>query len=35
MRHMLNLESVITYEGTDSIHTLFLGKKITGLDAVS
>jgi glutaryl-CoA dehydrogenase len=35
MRHMLNLESVITYEGTDSIHTLILGKKITGLDAVS
>jgi glutaryl-CoA dehydrogenase len=35
MRHMLNLESVITYEGTDSIHTLILGKKITGIDAVS
>jgi glutaryl-CoA dehydrogenase len=35
MRHMLNLESVFTYEGTDSIHTLILGKKITGLDAVS
>ena len=35
MRHMLNLESVITYEGTDSIHTLILGKKITGLDAFS
>ena len=34
MRHMLNLESVITYEGTDSIHTLILGKKITGIDAV-
>lgn len=33
MRHMLNLESVFTYEGTDSIHTLILGKKITGLDA--
>lgn len=35
MRHMLNLESVFTYEGTDSIHTLILGKKVTGLDAVS
>lgn len=35
IRHMLNLESVSTYEGTDSIHTLILGKKITGLDAIS
>ena len=35
LRHMLNLESVITYEGTDSIHTLIIGKEITGLDAVS
>jgi glutaryl-CoA dehydrogenase len=35
IRHMLNLESVFTYEGTDSIHTLILGKKITGLDAFS
>ncbi len=34
IRHMLNLESVFTYEGTDSIHTLILGKKITGLDAI-
>jgi glutaryl-CoA dehydrogenase len=34
IRHMLNLESVYTYEGTDSIHTLILGKKITGLDAI-
>jgi glutaryl-CoA dehydrogenase len=33
IRHMLNLESVFTYEGTDSIHTLIIGKKITGLDA--
>ncbi|MCH8156994.1 MAG: acyl-CoA dehydrogenase family protein [Nitrospinae bacterium] len=33
IRHMLNLESVYTYEGTDSIHTLILGKKITGFDA--
>ncbi len=33
IRHMLNLESVFTYEGTDAIHTLIIGKKITGLDA--
>ncbi len=35
LRHMLNLESVITYEGTDSIHALIVGKELTGLDAVS
>ncbi|MFQ5482348.1 MAG: acyl-CoA dehydrogenase family protein [Nitrospinaceae bacterium] len=34
IRHMLNLESLFTYEGTDSIHTLILGKKITGIDAI-
>lgn len=34
IRHMLNLESVFTYEGTDSIHTLILGKEITGIDAI-
>jgi glutaryl-CoA dehydrogenase len=33
IRHMLNLESVYTYEGTHEIHTLVLGKAITGLDA--
>jgi glutaryl-CoA dehydrogenase len=33
MRHMCNLESVITYEGTHDIHTLILGQAITGLDA--
>lgn len=33
IRHMLNLESVYTYEGTDEIHTLILGKALTGLDA--
>lgn len=33
VRHMLNLESVLTYEGTHEIHTLVLGKAITGLDA--
>ena len=33
MRHMCNLESVKTYEGTHDIHTLILGMHITGLDA--
>ncbi|HZN11636.1 MAG TPA: acyl-CoA dehydrogenase family protein [Blastocatellia bacterium] len=33
MRHMCNLESVYTYEGTNEIHLLVLGKHITGLDA--
>ena len=33
IRHMLNLESVYTYEGTHEIHTLILGKALTGLDA--
>jgi glutaryl-CoA dehydrogenase len=33
MRHMCNLESVITYEGTHNIHTLVLGEAITGLPA--
>ena len=32
-RHMANLESVLTYEGTEEIHTLVLGKAITGEDA--
>jgi glutaryl-CoA dehydrogenase len=32
-RHMLNLESVYTYEGTHDIHTLAVGKDITGLGA--
>ena len=30
MRHMVNLETVRTYEGTHDIHTLILGKEITG-----
>ena len=30
VRHMLNLESVFTYEGTHEVHTLVLGKAITG-----
>jgi len=33
MRHMMNLESVITYEGTHDIHLLILGKEITGISA--
>ena len=33
IRHMNNLESVLTYEGTDNIHTLVLGKHITGINA--
>jgi len=35
IRHMLNLESVYTYEGTDDIHTLIVGMDITGQDAFS
>ncbi len=33
IRHANNLESVLTYEGTSEIHTLILGKAITGLEA--
>ena len=32
-RHMANLESVYTYEGTHDIHTLILGQSITGISA--
>jgi glutaryl-CoA dehydrogenase len=35
IRHMNNLESVLTYEGTEEVHTLILGKMITGEDAFS
>jgi glutaryl-CoA dehydrogenase len=35
MRHMCNLESVDTYEGTYEIHTLALGKDLTGISAFS
>jgi glutaryl-CoA dehydrogenase len=35
IRHMNNLESVYTYEGTNEIHTLVLGQAITGLSAFS
>lgn len=33
IRHMENLETVFTYEGTDNIHHLILGKHLTGIDA--
>ena len=33
MRHMANLESVITYEGTHDIHLLITGMDVTGLSA--
>jgi len=35
IRHLLNLETVNTYEGTHDIHTLVLGRDISGLDAFS
>jgi len=35
MRHLCNLETVETYEGTYEIHTLILGKDLTGLDAMT
>jgi glutaryl-CoA dehydrogenase len=34
MRHMLNLESVNTYEGTEDIHRLVIGLQITGESAI-
>jgi glutaryl-CoA dehydrogenase len=34
IRHLLNLESVFTYEGTHDIHTLILGRDITGISAM-
>ena len=34
IRHMLNLETVSTYEGTHDMHTLIVGRDITGLDAI-
>ncbi|HEV7444351.1 MAG TPA: acyl-CoA dehydrogenase family protein [Steroidobacteraceae bacterium] len=33
IRHMLNLESVITYEGTETIHQLTIGRELTGINA--
>lgn len=35
MRHMANLETVKTYEGTDHIHALVIGEKVTGIPAYS
>jgi len=34
IRHMMNLETVNTYEGTYDMHTLIVGRDITGLDAI-
>ena len=34
MRHMVNLETVRTYEGTHDVHTLILGEAITGMRAI-
>jgi glutaryl-CoA dehydrogenase len=34
MRHLCNLESVYTYEGTNDIQTLIVGEQITGLRAL-
>jgi glutaryl-CoA dehydrogenase len=33
IRHMNNLESVLTYEGTHEVHTLVVGNALTGLEA--
>ena len=33
IRHMLNLESVITYEGTETVHQLAVGRELTGRSA--
>ena len=35
MRHANNLESVLTYEGTNEIHTLILGEALTGERALA
>jgi glutaryl-CoA dehydrogenase len=35
MRHMMNLESVVTYEGTHDIHLLITGMDVTGIPAFS
>jgi glutaryl-CoA dehydrogenase len=34
IRHMLNLETLDTYEGTYDIHTLIVGREITGFNAM-
>jgi glutaryl-CoA dehydrogenase len=33
MRHMCNLETVFTYEGTNDVHLLVVGQQITGIPA--
>ena len=33
LRHMANIESVYTYEGTHEMHTLILGEAVTGMAA--
>ena len=33
MRHMMNMESVLTYEGTHDIHLLITGYDVTGINA--
>jgi glutaryl-CoA dehydrogenase len=33
IRHMANLESVVTYEGTADVHALVVGATLTGIDA--
>jgi glutaryl-CoA dehydrogenase len=33
LRHAINLETVNTYEGTNDIHALIMGRAITGLEA--
>lgn len=35
MRHMANLESVYTYEGTHDVHSLIIGQAVTGMNAFS
>lgn len=35
IRHMLNLETVITYEGTETVHELVIGRELTGFNAFS
>lgn len=34
-RHLANLETVLTYEGTEEVHTLIIGRALTGIDAFS
>ena len=33
IRHMLNMESIVTYEGTETVHQLVVGKELTGISA--